>query len=160
MRHDQLDTVGSRLAYVRGEASQADFAPKVGIAKNTLGNYERGDREIGAGALAGYMQRGWSANWLLTGEGPERLAAAPTGGVAESPASYGGALPVDWDTWARAKRLVLLAADAIEPKPGAELFADQVATVYAMLVGKPHDNSVIPVIVRQVEAAIRAATVR
>jgi hypothetical protein len=73
VRHGFLTSIGVRLVRVRGQASQADFAPRVGIAKNTLGNYERGEREIGAVALAGYQALGWNANWLLTGEGPERL---------------------------------------------------------------------------------------
>lgn len=56
--------------------SQAVFAPKIGVHKNTLGNYERGEREISATALRSLVHMGWNANWLLTGEGPERLEAA------------------------------------------------------------------------------------
>jgi len=66
-------SVGSRLTHVRGELSQAEFAKLIGVHKNSVGNYERGDREIGAEALAGYVRLGWNANWVLTGEGPERL---------------------------------------------------------------------------------------
>lgn len=64
---------GSRLINVRGEKSQAAFAPKLGVHKNTLGHYERGTRELGADALRSLVFLGWNANWLLTGEGPERL---------------------------------------------------------------------------------------
>ncbi|KMQ82735.1 phage repressor, partial [Lasius niger] len=70
------NTIGSRLALARGRLSQAEFAQIIGIHKNSIGNYERGDREIGAGALATYVTLGWNANWLLTGEGPERIEAA------------------------------------------------------------------------------------
>lgn len=71
---------GSRLIKIRGEASQAQFAPKIGVHKNTLGHYERGTRELGADALRSLVYAGWNANWVLTGQEPERLdhvAAAP-----------------------------------------------------------------------------------
>ena len=71
---------GSRLIQIRGEKSQAQFAPKLGVHKNTLGHYERGARELGADALRSLVYAGWNANWVLTGEGPERIdqvAAAP-----------------------------------------------------------------------------------
>lgn len=72
MRHDELDGIGERLARIRGQRSQADFAQEAGIHKNTLGTYERAEREMGALPLIRLVRRGWNANWLLTGEGPER----------------------------------------------------------------------------------------
>lgn len=68
-----LVPIGNRLTHIRGQATQAAFGPEVGIHKNTLGTYERGEREIGALSLAAYVGKGWNANWVLTGEGPERL---------------------------------------------------------------------------------------
>ncbi|MGO1072597.1 helix-turn-helix domain-containing protein [Lysobacter sp. CA199] len=64
---------GSRLIHIRGSESQATFAPKIGVHKNTLGHYERGTREVGADALRSLVYLGWNANWLLTGEGAERI---------------------------------------------------------------------------------------
>lgn len=64
---------GSRLVEIRGDQSQAVFGPKIGVHKNTLGHYERGTREVGADALRSLVYLGWNANWVLTGEGPERL---------------------------------------------------------------------------------------
>jgi len=64
---------GSRLVLIRGEKSQAAFGQKLGVHKNTLGHYERGTRELGADAMRSLVYMGWNANWLLTGEGPERL---------------------------------------------------------------------------------------
>lgn len=81
MRRDQLASIGERIALIRGRSSQADFSASVGIAKNTLGNYERGEREIGAVALIGLMALGWSADWLLSGEGPQRRSGAGLGVV-------------------------------------------------------------------------------
>lgn len=72
VRRDLLTAIGERLARVRGHASQAEFAPVMGVHKNTVGTYERGEREIGAEALEALVREGWNANWLLTGEGPER----------------------------------------------------------------------------------------
>lgn len=71
MPHDAQ--IGQRLAYIRGRESQAAFAARLGIHKNTLGNYERGDREIGATALLALVRLGWNANWVLTGDGECRL---------------------------------------------------------------------------------------
>lgn len=76
MRHDELDGIGERLARIRGPRSQAEFAQEAGIHKNTLGTYERAEREIGALPLIRLVRLGWNANWLLTGEGPETRAAA------------------------------------------------------------------------------------
>ncbi|MBB6244823.1 helix-turn-helix domain-containing protein [Rhodanobacter sp. MP1X3] len=64
---------GARLALIRGSESQASFAPKIRIHKNTLGNWERGEREIGAEALKHLADLGWSPLWVLTGLGEEKL---------------------------------------------------------------------------------------
>jgi DNA-binding XRE family transcriptional regulator len=82
-----LEEIGARLTSVRGQQSQAEFAPTVGIHKNTIGNYERGEREIGALALARFVELGWNANWLLTGQGPERLDEIGQGATAVSAGS-------------------------------------------------------------------------
>lgn len=68
-----LREIGSRITLVRGDKPQSEFSDLIGIHKNTLGNYERGDREMGVFALARLVKLGWNANWLLTGQGPERL---------------------------------------------------------------------------------------
>ncbi len=46
----------------------------MGIHKNTLGTYERGEREIGAEALARLQAAGWNIEWLLSGQGTPRRA--------------------------------------------------------------------------------------
>jgi len=70
---DVLREIGERLTLVRDQKPQAQFATVVGLHKNTLGTYERGEREMGVTALARLVGLGWNANWLLTGEGPQRL---------------------------------------------------------------------------------------
>tara|TARA_A100000171_G_C2137713_1_gene151724 strand:+ start:4195 stop:4884 length:690 start_codon:yes stop_codon:yes gene_type:complete len=74
-------TIGERIAHIRGDKSQAAFAKEIGAHKNSIGNYERGERTPDAGFLAKLMEAGYNANWLLTGEGPMLLAdmsAAPS----------------------------------------------------------------------------------
>jgi transcriptional regulator with XRE-family HTH domain len=75
--------IGSRLARVRGGTSQGDFATRLGVHKNTYARWERDEREPSASDLAQLVRDGWNANWLLTGEGAERL-----NQVSESPAAY------------------------------------------------------------------------
>jgi transcriptional regulator with XRE-family HTH domain len=89
VRHNELNGIGERIAYVRGSKSQAEFAEEAGIHKNTLGNYERAEREMGALPLIRLVRLGWNANWLLTGEGPERLGAAVDKGLQASSQSAG-----------------------------------------------------------------------
>lgn len=79
-------TIGQRIAHIRGEKSQAAFAAEIGVHKNSIGNYERGERTPDAEFLARLMKAGYSANWVISGIGPMRL--GETGFVAEMPASY------------------------------------------------------------------------
>jgi transcriptional regulator with XRE-family HTH domain len=76
---DLLDLRGlsleGRLRLARGSRTQRDFAKLMGVALPTYQNYERGLRVPDASALAPIAREGWNANWLLTGEGPERLGA-------------------------------------------------------------------------------------
>lgn len=69
-----MNKIGDRIAHIRGEESRDLFAERVDFAKNTIGNYERGDRLPKADFLAKLHEQGWNLNWVVTGEGPERLA--------------------------------------------------------------------------------------
>lgn len=65
--------LASRLRSVRrdiGDPDRTDFAERVGISKNTLAFYERGERTPDASTLAIYRDRlGIDLNWLVTGAG-------------------------------------------------------------------------------------------
>lgn len=121
MRHDELDGIGERLTRIRGLRSQADFAQEAGIHKNTLGTYERAEREMGALPLIRLVRLGWNANWILTGEGPETRAAAESQPVGLSPGNVQAAagaiaavlrhLGVEAKPSAIARAVVALAAD-------------------------------------------------
>lgn len=66
-------SIGARLVLVRGRELQSEMANKLGVHKNTYARWERGERELGVDALAGLVRLGWSANWLVSGLGAERL---------------------------------------------------------------------------------------
>lgn len=67
---DLAETIGDRIKMVRGTLSQADFALRLKVSKNTVGNYERGDRSPDADFLAHlYEEFGADITWLLTGQG-------------------------------------------------------------------------------------------
>lgn len=72
------EQVGSRLVSIR-EQSNTDrpgMARALGVSVSTYGRFERGDREIGAKPLALLGSMGWNLNWVVRGNGAERLEAA------------------------------------------------------------------------------------
>ncbi|WP_368565543.1 helix-turn-helix domain-containing protein [Pseudoxanthomonas sp. UTMC 1351] len=70
-----MESLGARLRYVRGDRSQAVFAQELGVAVATYRNYESDVRVPDTALAAALVGQGWNANWLLTGDGPERLEA-------------------------------------------------------------------------------------
>lgn len=73
-RPEKIKTpLGQRLSDVRkklGFPERPHFADHLGVPKETLGNYERGDREPNAELLTIYRRRfGVNLNWVITGEG-------------------------------------------------------------------------------------------
>lgn len=85
---EELVPIGARLARIRSEAglSQTAFAEALGVTHKSYVRWERGIREIGVDGLQALISKGWSANWLLTGEGPERLEGQPASDSAASQA--------------------------------------------------------------------------
>ncbi|MCF1454744.1 helix-turn-helix domain-containing protein [Agrobacterium vitis] len=65
--------LGARIRDVRrklGDPDRSEFADSLGISKNTLAYYERGERTPDASTLAVYHERfGVNLNWLTTGKG-------------------------------------------------------------------------------------------
>ncbi|AMK09634.1 helix-turn-helix domain-containing protein [Pseudodesulfovibrio indicus] len=65
------DTLGQRIAIIRGQMTQGDFAKRVGIGRNTLIRYERGDNEPSASFLQKLIKDfGVDPQWLLLGGEP------------------------------------------------------------------------------------------
>lgn len=134
-----LAGIGQRLVEIRGRESQTAFAARLGIHKNTLGNYERGEREIGAGALLALVRMGWDAHWLLTGEGRPRQASAPSRlGEFERPV-YRGRENLDQERLRTAIVLVEQSLDGREIGPEAK--ASLVQTVYGLIAAAPARSS-------------------
>lgn len=85
---EKVSGVGLRLAQIRTGTSQPDRAEQLGVHKNTYARWERGETSISAEGLEALMREGWNANWILTGEGPQRL--EDTRRVADQEGSYAG----------------------------------------------------------------------
>lgn len=73
MRRDVYGTLGERVAHIRASFSQRAFAEELGVPLRTYQTYEKNQREPDMRLLAGLFQRGWNLNWVLFGEGPDRL---------------------------------------------------------------------------------------
>lgn len=105
------------------------MAQLLGVVLRTYATYERGDRTPTAESLELLVQRGWNANWLLTGQGNERLTATGENRVAEDAASYG---PASQDLSGEHLSIALELAD--EALQGLWLpkrrYADLVALIY------------------------------
>ncbi|WP_345778742.1 helix-turn-helix transcriptional regulator [Xanthomonas nasturtii] len=78
MRND----LGARLRQVRASRNQQDMAELMGIAKRTYASYERNERVPDALMLKPLLDEGWNANWLISGNGSERLEALNDRGFA------------------------------------------------------------------------------
>lgn len=75
MRND----LGGRLRQIRASKNQQEMADSMGVAKRTYASYERNERVPDAHVLQRLHAEGWNINWLLSGEGLERLDMASQG---------------------------------------------------------------------------------
>jgi phage repressor protein C with HTH and peptisase S24 domain len=69
-----MESVGSRIREIRGEMQQAELAEKLNIHKNTMANYERGERFPDVNVLLKILDvfPDIAPGWLLTGDGSKR----------------------------------------------------------------------------------------
>lgn len=123
-------TIGLRLRHIRASRTQPEMAAALGVAGRTYANYERDERVPDADTLALLVQDGWNANWLLTGEGPERLEALT--------ASQPQAQPVgdDWSSQAERIEAMKLAVELLDgelAKARKVLAPDKRAEAYLIL---------------------------
>ncbi len=71
--NETLRDIGERLRRARGEATQEDFASKIGVGRTVLANYEAGRRLPARETLRKVSDlTGLSVNYLLTGFEAER----------------------------------------------------------------------------------------
>lgn len=81
-----MTTIAERLIFLRGTATQADFAERMGINVNTLRSYEKGRSLPGYEVLESLcVKLEVSATWILTGEGPVFKQTPISGGTEDMP---------------------------------------------------------------------------
>lgn len=80
-----MNSISERLIFLRGNATQAEFAERIGINVNTLRGYEKGRALPGFEVLEALCTKlNVSSEWILTGKG-QPLQEAGFSGVAETP---------------------------------------------------------------------------
>lgn len=142
-------TLGARLRYVRGHLSQRSFAEKIGVATGTYQNYERDDREADMRTLLAIHTMGWNINWLLTGEGPERLDAL------QGAASHG--LGLDEATLRMAIDAVESGLDLLDYDMSSEGKSRLVALVYQHAASRDQSAAqVVAFVLRSIKEAVSA----
>lgn len=67
-----MNTIANRLKFVRGSLSREEFSEIIGIHKNTVGRYERGESEPDL-TIASKICSEFDIDprWLMLGEGPQ-----------------------------------------------------------------------------------------
>lgn len=67
------EAIGQRIVQIRGKSTIVDFAASLGIHKNTLMNYEKGERIPPADLVARIcINYSIETKWLVLGDGPIR----------------------------------------------------------------------------------------
>lgn len=124
MSESVATTIGARLKYIRNYLSQRQFAEELNIALSSYQLYERDERPLPADVLETLIERGYNANWVLIGEGPERLDAL------SDPVSE-ASQPLRMDML---KIAITLAQEALDGKTlGHEDYAELVSLIYDAL---------------------------
>lgn len=70
-----MNSIGARLTYIRAPLSQRVFTDQIGVPLRTYQTFEQDKREPDLRTLTALHDLGWNINWVLTGEGTERLEA-------------------------------------------------------------------------------------
>jgi transcriptional regulator with XRE-family HTH domain len=108
--------IKDRIKELRGEMRQEDFAARLGLKKNTIGRFERGEQKPGFDDLQTILSEfpDISPSWLLSGEGPMTRSAVG-----------GSELSVDkqvlWEVIVRVERIFARLSKPWPPEKKAEL---------------------------------------
>ena len=74
-----MNTLGSRIKFVRGAETQEAFAAQIGISKGAIGGYERDANSPSADVVLKICSgTNISVEWLMTGRGPMRPSEEPS----------------------------------------------------------------------------------
>lgn len=68
-----MNTVGQRVAYVVHALGKTGVAERLGVSERTLRRIQSDDHGPSLDVLAALSALGWSASWILTGEGDAKL---------------------------------------------------------------------------------------
>lgn len=120
-------TFGARLRYVRGSANQKDRAGALGVAVSSYQHYERDERSPDLAFLGRLMAEGWSVNWLISGEGAERL----DQGVEDATGVSGGSQALSQETLKIALQMAVDLDVLLLPPPKQ---ARMIELIYGLLV--------------------------
>jgi transcriptional regulator with XRE-family HTH domain len=67
-------TLGARVKFARGDLTQAEFGRPLGVTRQTVSQWELDETSPTAeNVFAIERAHGWSARWVVLGEGPERI---------------------------------------------------------------------------------------
>jgi transcriptional regulator with XRE-family HTH domain len=67
------DSLGARIALIRGKMTQAEFSEKLGISRKTLIRYEKNESDPSASFLQALISDfGVDPRWLLIGDEPPK----------------------------------------------------------------------------------------
>ena len=69
--------IAERLAEVRGDRSQRQFAMDVGVFQQNINRYERGSTPHPDFLLTLALKEGVSVDWLLFGQGKKKISGFP-----------------------------------------------------------------------------------
>lgn len=109
----------------------------MGVHKNTYARWEREERELGASDLARLIAMGWNPNWVLTGDGPERM-----GGNESAQQRHSQAVRLDVGRLKSAVKLLEVALELSGKVMGPADKADLVADLYTWL--DDHGDALTP----------------
>lgn len=144
------DVLARLLKPALGSRLQRTLTEAVGVSLTAYQHYEADRRKPDIDMLREIAADGWDLDWLITGmgNGMRRQYAMPVPsplGVANEPgATCGATAGIDTATSERAKRIVLLAADPLDPKPALSTFAEAVAAIVNSIAGRPYNYDDLP----------------
>lgn len=136
--------INGRLALVREKLGmdKGQFADFLGVHRNTYRSWEAQQSDVGVEALVATAAAGWNTNWLLTGEGPEKLAELGVGPSTE----MNSLAEVDTASHALSPARLTIALELADKIVGdgwlpTSVYADLLRAAYGLLEeGVPYDE--------------------
>jgi len=150
---------GSRVRVAREHLGlpQKACGELLGVSRRGLQDIEAQKNVPSGQSLAAMLGLGINVNWVLTGEGPERIGEQLLR-VSEGSPVYGSASPFSRDRWERAKRIVALASLDVVGDVSLSAYADAVAAVYFQAERRQASNADLPALVELAHGLLATAS--